>query len=159
MSTRIMFGLVAIAAFVAACGSSPSKIAMATDVQIADSQLGLSKTSVEDVPVPDVFTYSTTDPGTNERAERSYMTAPPMITHSIQDMVPIHQDSNLCKDCHVQPDLIGKPVEKGMPIPAPRSHYVANTDDLYMGRWNCIQCHAPQANVKLLVESTFVKDQ
>jgi len=55
--------------------------------------------------------------------------------------------------------MIGQPIEKGMPVPAPRSHYVQNTNDLYMGRWNCTQCHRPQANVSPLVESTFKKSQ
>ena len=126
---------------------------------ISDTDLGLSKTSLFDSPAPEAFSYAGGDPGTNEPAERSYMTAPPMITHSIEGMVPIRQDFNLCKDCHVQPDLIGQPVEKGIPTPAPISHYVANTKELYMGRWNCTQCHRPQADVKLLVGSTFQKDQ
>lgn len=124
---------------------------------IADADLGLSKTSLDDVPIPESFSYGGGDPGTNDLAQTSYHTAPPMITHSTEGMEPIKQDFNLCKDCHALPDLIGQPIEKGMPTPAPRSHYVENSSDLYMGRWNCTQCHRPQANVKLLVESTFEK--
>jgi cytochrome c-type protein NapB len=129
------------------------------DQAIPDDSLGLSKTSVFDVPdEPAVADYRGGDPGTNQRAIRSYSSAPPMITHTIKDMVPITRDFNLCKDCHVQPDLIGQKIEPGMPIPAPASHYVdVKKGELYMGRWNCTQCHRPQAKVNVLVKSTFRK--
>jgi nitrate reductase (cytochrome), electron transfer subunit len=128
------------------------------DQSIPDDDLGLSKTSVYDVPDPIVVNYGGGDPGTNKRAEKSYHTAPPMITHSIADMVPIRQDFNLCKDCHVQPDLLKQKITVGMPIPAPVSHYTnVKKGELYMGRWNCTQCHAPQAKVDVLVQSTFKK--
>ncbi len=152
MRMQVVLAAMAAAAVLAACQEMPV-------VTLDDAELGLSKSSVYDVPIPDIVTYVGGDPGANARQERSYASAPPMITHSIQDMTPIRQDFNLCRDCHVQPDLIGQPLEKGMPIPAPRSHYVENTKDLYMGRWNCTQCHRPQADVKPLVESTFVKDK
>jgi nitrate reductase (cytochrome), electron transfer subunit len=59
------------------------------DQSIPDDDLGLSKTSVYEVPDPIIVNYGGGDPGTNKRAEKSYHTAPPMITHSIVDMVPI----------------------------------------------------------------------
>jgi nitrate reductase (cytochrome), electron transfer subunit len=128
------------------------------DQSIPDDDLGLSKTSVYEVPDPIIVNYGGGDPGTNKRAEKSYHTAPPMITHSIVDMVPIRQDFNLCKDCHVQPDLLKEKITVGMPIPAPVSHYTnVKKGELYMGRWNCTQCHAPQAKVDVLVQSTFKK--
>jgi cytochrome c-type protein NapB len=129
------------------------------DQTIPDDSLGLSKTSVFDVPdEPATADYSGGDPGSNARALRSYNSAPPMITHSIKDMLPITRDSNLCKDCHVQPDLIGQKILPGMPIPVPANHYVdVKKGELYMGRWNCVQCHRPQAKVDVLVHSTFKK--
>jgi cytochrome c-type protein NapB len=128
------------------------------DQSISDDSLGLSKTSVYDVPDPAVVDYAGGDPGSNKRLTKSYHTAPPMITHSITDMVPITRDTNLCKDCHVQPDLLKQKIVKGMPIPAPASHYTnVKKGELYMGRWNCIQCHRPQAKVDVLVQSTFKK--
>lgn len=156
--------LLAVAASLPACTSvsqeqktvqSPMAVA---DAGIPDMELGLSKSSVFEDPAPIVFSYTGGDPGTNAAAETSYHTAPPMITHSIVDMVPILQDANLCKDCHVNPDLIGQKIDQGVPTPAPRSHYVENSNDLYMGRWNCTQCHRPQADVPPLVASTFRKD-
>jgi cytochrome c-type protein NapB len=128
------------------------------DQSIPEDSLGLSKTSVYDDPAPIVVDYGGGDPGTNKRAVKSYHTAPPMITHTTKDMVPITRDFNLCKDCHVQPDLLKQKITKGMPIPAPVSHYVdVKKGQLYMGRWNCTQCHREQAKVGVLVQSTFKK--
>lgn len=128
------------------------------DQAIPDDAIGLSKTSVYDDPAPIIVNYGGGDPGTNKRAARSYNTAPPMITHTTKDMVPITRDFNLCKDCHVQPDLLKQKITKGMPIPTPASHYAdLAKGQLYMGRWNCTQCHAPQAKVDVLVQSTFKK--
>lgn len=129
------------------------------DQAIPDDSLGLSKDSVYDTPTPPAFDYKAPDAGTTTaRAERSYMTAPPMIVHSIEGMLPITQETNMCKDCHVMPDMVGKKIEPGMPIPVPASHYVdVKKGELYMGRWNCVQCHRPQADVKPLVENVFGK--
>jgi cytochrome c-type protein NapB len=129
------------------------------DQAIPDDAIGLSKTSVFDVPTPEVFEYVSKDPGTvGKRVDRSYHTAPPMIPHTIKDMVPITRDFNLCKDCHVVPDMIGKKITAGVPVPVPVSHYAnVKTGELYMGRWNCTQCHSEQADVKNLVANTFKK--
>ncbi len=128
------------------------------DQPIPDDSIGLSKTSVYDVPDPTTYKYGGGDPGTNKRIARSYNTAPPMIPHTTKDMVPITRASNLCKDCHVQPEMIGQKIEAGVPIPAPATHYVnVKKGQLYMGRWNCIQCHRPQAQVDVLVQNTFKK--
>jgi len=129
----------------------------ADDQSIPDDTLGLSKTSVYDVPAPEIVVYSDKSVGTvGRRAPRSYPTAPPMIPHTIQDMVPITRESNLCRDCHAQPGLIGARLEPGMPVPVPKSHYVNfKRGQLHQGRHTCTQCHAPQADVKLLVDSMF----
>ncbi len=129
------------------------------DQAIRDDDMGLSKTSVYDNPAPDLIEWTDMGPGSvGKRAERSYMTAPPMIPHSTDGLLPITQDSNMCKDCHVQPDMIGQKVEPGVPIPAPASHYQdVKAGQLYMGRWTCTQCHNEQAKVNVLVESTFDK--
>jgi cytochrome c-type protein NapB len=129
------------------------------DQAIPDDSIGLSKTSVYDIPTPDIVVYGNADAGSvGKRSERSYMTAPPMIPHTTKDMVPITLEQNLCRDCHVQPALIGQKITKGMPVPAPVSHYVdVKAGEMYMGRYNCIQCHREQAKVNVLVKSTFKK--
>ncbi len=147
--------VLSVAALVGAVLTQP--VFAVQDQSIPDDSLGLSKTSVFDTPAPAVFEYSKLDAGSvGKRSERSYLTAPPMIPHSIKDMTPIRVETNLCKDCHVVPEMIGQKLTKGMPVPAPASHYVnVKNGELYMGRWNCIQCHAPQAKVDVLVKSTF----
>ena len=128
------------------------------DQAIPEDSLGLYNSSVYDVLDPAVVKYGGGDPGTNKRAVRSYNSAPPMIPHTTKDMLPITRESNLCRDCHVQPDLLGQKITAGVPIPAPASHYVdVKKGELNMGRWNCTQCHRPQAKVDVLVKSTFKK--
>lgn len=130
--------------------------AAAENQAIPDDNLGLTKGSVYEVPSPDAVEFTSGDAGSTKRIARSYNTAPPMVPHSIKDFVPITRDANLCKDCHVQPALIGQKVPPGTPIPAPASHYVdAKQGQLHMGRWNCTQCHREQADVRLLVDSVF----
>jgi len=127
------------------------------DQAIPEDSLGLSKVSVDDSPAPSVVKYKEPDVGTvNKRSVRSYPTAPPTIPHTIEGMLPITLDVNMCKDCHVQPKQIGKKIAKCMPVPAPASHYIdVKKGELNLGRWSCVQCHQPQADVPPIVESTF----
>ena len=127
------------------------------DQSIEEDSLGLYNSSVFDTREPAAFEYGSQDAGTvGKRSERSYITAPPMIPHTVKDMLPIRQDSNMCKDCHVVPELIGEKITLGVPVPAPASHYKnVKKGEFNMGRWTCTQCHAPQANVDNLVVNTF----
>ncbi|NWG87136.1 MAG: nitrate reductase cytochrome c-type subunit [Hydrogenophilaceae bacterium] len=130
----------------------------AADQPIPDDQLGLSKTSVYEVPDPQTFEYRQADPFSGGTLPRAYLGAPPQVPHEIKDFVPITLESNMCVGCHQQPDMVGKKKVKGQPTPLPASHYVdvkANT--MHMGRYNCTQCHTPQATVKPLVDNTFGK--
>ncbi len=128
-----------------------------SDQAIQEDSLGLSKVSVDDSPAPPVIKYQEPGVGTvNKRSVRSYQTAPPMVPHSIEGMLPITLEANMCKDCHVQPERIGKKIAKGMPVPAPASHYIdVKKGEFNVGRWSCVQCHQPQADVPPIVESTF----
>ncbi|TSA19821.1 MAG: hypothetical protein D4R70_06675 [Betaproteobacteria bacterium] len=139
------------------CGQTTK--APVAKVAINDASLGLEKTSVYDVPTPPVTQYSKADPGTNQSLGVSYHTAPPQVPHNIDDFVPVTRDNNMCAACHNTPDLIGGKLEKGQATPAPISHYIEKTKDLYMGRWNCIQCHRPQSDAALLVDSVFSPDK
>lgn len=124
---------------------------------VADDQLGLSKTSVYDVPDPQAFKYGEAAPFTSKVLPRAYQGAPPQVPHSLEGLVPITRESNMCVGCHQQPEMIGKKAA-GMPTPLPASHYVdVKTNTMNMGRYNCTQCHTPQATVKPLVDNTFSK--
>jgi cytochrome c-type protein NapB len=131
--------------------------ARAVEVQsIPDFDLGLTKAGVLDNPTPAMVRYQGGRPGSNKLFAQSYDTAPPMIPHSIAGMLPITRDSNRCSTCHDESDMIGKPLRPGKPIPMPASHYVdAKKGELNMGRWNCTQCHRPQADAKLLIPNVF----
>ena len=164
--------LVALAALVVvgcAAGAGAAK-------SVSDESLSLRKTTVFNENVaPTAATYSKAAPGTAKTIERSYQDAPPLIPHSVEGLLPITRKNNACLGCHM-PD-----VAKSMgatPIPVshftnfrPSSSYALkgeNTSDgtlkhvsikkqkeLYQGRYNCTQCHAPQANVAPLVGNNF----
>ncbi len=130
----------------------------AADQPVPDDQLGLSKTSVYDVPDPQVFEYREADPFSGGTLPRAFLDAPPQVPHDIKDMVPITRDNNMCVACHQLPDRVGKRKVKGQPTPLPASHYVdVKANNMHMGRYNCTQCHTPQATVKPLVDNVFGK--
>lgn len=128
---------------------------------IAETDLGLSKTSVFDTPSPETFSYGEASPGDSKNLPRAFLGAPPQIPHEIDSSLPLVPDSNMCLDCHDQPEQKGQP-EEGEPTPIPASHYTDLRRDpdkvmreLIGARFICTQCHVPQANVKPLVENTF----
>ena len=130
---------------------------------VADRDLGLSKTDVNDSPPPDAFHYSDKFPGSSEVLPRAYPGAPPQIPHNIESFLPVTAKNNACKSCHDNPSMIGKKV-KGMATSMPASHYTDSrhspgkmSKELVGARYVCTQCHVPQANVKPLVENIFDK--
>jgi cytochrome c-type protein NapB len=130
----------------------------AAEVVVRDDQIGLSATSVFDDPTPDVFDYPETEPSAAQALKRAYFGAPPQVPHKIENLLPIRAKKNACLRCHDVPDDIGKARTAGDPTPMPLSHYVKLDDgSLKRGdnRHVCVQCHAPQANVKDLVGNTF----
>lgn len=134
----------------------------ATPIKADD--MGLSKTSVFEVPAPHVYHYGESAPGQSKLLPRAYTGAPPQVPHAISDFLPITRDNNLCVACHAQPDLWGKKLDAGTATPIPPSHYTDRrnapdtvTDHLINGRYNCNQCHVPQTDAPALVENTFGK--
>ena len=130
----------------------------AAPVAIPDSQLGLSKTSVFDVPDPAVYTYTTAEPGGNPREARAYYIAPPVIPHQVADFLPITIEENGCLACHE----LGGPAAEGEPTPLPPSHAtdLRNApdkvgDELAGARWRCVACHVPKSDAPPLVGNDF----
>ncbi len=139
----------------------------------------------EDVALPEVK-FDAPAPGSGVRYERAFVNAPPMIPHSVEGLLPITKANNACLSCHMpevaaaakatpippshfvnfRPDTEmkdGKVIKEGKELGA------ANTSDvviakakklntLYQGRYNCSQCHAPQANIDTAVGNTFQAD-
>jgi len=132
--------------------------------------------------------YSRPAPGTSTKFERAFRDAPPMIPHSVDGLLPITKMNNQCLGCHLPEvaSSVGAtaiPVThftNYRPTTLMKDGYVikegkvltgdlANTSDikiakakksdtLYQGRFNCTQCHAPQAKVKTDVANTFRPD-
>jgi cytochrome c-type protein NapB len=122
---------------------------------LEDSQVSLRKTSVFDVVTPRPFGFDS--PGaalTIPPLPGSGM--PPMISHTVDEYLPLTAKANECLDCHDKPDRIGKPVASGKARPAPANHYVSRggAPALAGAQYNCMACHAPQADVPALVRNT-----
>ena len=152
---------------------------------VPEEELGLRKTTLEDEKIaPPKVEYNAPAPGTAQRFARSYENAPPLIPHSVEGLLPITIKHNACLDCHM-PDK-AKAVGATPIPPSHFTNYrpetkigkdgaivkegkvVKNTSDikvvkhtlkkLSMARYNCSQCHVPQANVKPLVKNTFTPE-
>jgi cytochrome c-type protein NapB len=128
----------------------------AADKGLTEEQMGLSKTPVTVDPDPATFEYRQADPYSGGVLPRAYSGAPPQVPHNLDGLIPITRDSNTCLSCHQQPDQVGKKKVKGQPTALPATHYTdVKKNALNMGRYNCTQCHAPQADVNNLVGNTF----
>ncbi|OGW59433.1 MAG: hypothetical protein A2V83_05645 [Nitrospirae bacterium RBG_16_64_22] len=112
---------------------------------------------------PPDWKYEGEAPGTGKALPRGWeaepgVTAPPQIPHDVTGLT-ITPDANACLGCHnpqVAPSVKAKAV--------PETHFRTDPYDpatkraeLNGNRYYCPQCHAPQANVKPLVKSVFVK--
>jgi len=132
--------------------------------------------------------YNRPSPGSSTRFERAYKDAPPMIPHSVVGLIPITKENNQCLGCHmpeVAPSVGSTPIpathftnyrpktilknnkvlkegkEVGKDLKNTSDIKLAQTrktDTIYKGRFNCTQCHAPQAKVKTDVANTFRPD-
>lgn len=149
-----------ISTTLAACLAGLMNVSQAED-SIADSAMGLSKSSVFDVPTPERFDYQGVMPGGGPVYQRAYPGAPPQIPHNIEPMTPITAAVNYCLSCHGNAANLSEPLQ-GKPTPIPASHYtdlrhapdkVGN--ELIGARYVCTQCHVPQADVEQLVGNKF----
>ncbi|MBZ7929249.1 nitrate reductase cytochrome c-type subunit [Campylobacter molothri] len=125
---------------------------------LSSEQIGLRKASLENENKVSLVeaNYTNLQPGESTRFERSYENAPPLIPHSIADMLPITKDNNTCLSCHDK--SIAKDVGA---TPLPASHYYdfrrnkSTKDSISDARFNCTQCHVPQSDAKPLVGNSF----
>jgi cytochrome c-type protein NapB len=135
-------------ALAAALGCS---VALAQGKAVTEREMGLSRTDVFETPVQQPYAL---DAGSSRPAP---LGTPPVIVHPVESMLPIKVDANQCLACHDKPALQGKKVAKGQPQPAPASHYLRSPGTgagLSGAYYDCMLCHAPQANVKPLVGTT-----
>ena len=127
---------------------------------LTEEELGLRKEDLytEKGIHPVKAEYIKAAPGTAKRFERSYENAPPLIPHSVEGLLPITKKNNACLGCHM-PE-VAKSVNA---TPIPKTHFMdfrsqKMLDHLAQQRFNCSQCHVPQANVQPLVKNVFKPD-
>ena len=128
---------------------------------VNDSDIGLSKTSVFNTPDPELFAYDDTRARYSKAMARAFPGAPPQVPHEVESMLPITLEDNQCLECHDRPDEIGAESVKGG-NPMDKQHYaqvgqMGSEEGWRLSgmRFNCNQCHVPQAGVDPLVENTF----
>lgn len=136
-----------------ACGAATRDDGSRHDRGVPDTQIGLSRGSVFDTPVPAAVNENTSEPGERPPLPRPNPVAPPRIPHGIADFVPITRDGNACIDCH----LVAEKVE-GEATPIPESHFIdfrnapGRVRETPAGaRYNCTACHVPQTDASPLV--------
>lgn len=127
-------------------------VALAQGKAVTEREMGLSRTDVFETPAQQPYTL---DAGSSRPAP---LGTPPVIVHPVESMLPIKPDANQCLACHDNPAQAGKKVAKGQPQPMPAAHYLKATGGRSAGLngayYDCMLCHAPQANVKPLVGTT-----
>ncbi len=116
-----------------------------TGVAIASDEMGGVKTlrpnsMFKDNVNPVALKYKGEDPGSNKLLPRGYNGAPPQIPHSIEGFA-VEIGNNECLSCH----------DVGADISIPATHVKAGK--LNLRRFQCVQCHVPQTNVKTLVKN------
>ncbi len=169
---------VAATIFMTSCGSDEANNGVEKINSTGETELGLIKSTLTDDEADllgNMPEYSTAAPGTAERIERAFENAPPMIPHMTTGFFPITRDNNICLSCHMpdkievskatripvshftdyRPELI---VENGLvKVNAKEGEVVSKSlgDKLSATRFNCSQCHVPQANVTIDIKNTF----
>lgn len=144
-----IWGVLLVAGFIVACSS---------DVKgVGDEEIGLRKTSLVDENLElNAYEFSTTSAGESQRIERAYENAPPLIPHDVEGMTDITLSENMCLGCHM-PEVAAS--VGATPIPKSHMYDLRNHKAIKEGisdsRYNCTQCHVPQANAKPLVHNNF----
>ncbi len=160
------------------CNNSNTCDESSNDVETIDeTTLGLIKSDVQSSNenlLGAMPQYSMMAPGTSEKIERAFENAPPMIPHMTIGFFPITKENNICLSCHM-PDK----VEVSKAVALPVSHFTdyrppvkklgqlyaidaeegeivsKKLDKLSPSRYNCSQCHVPQANVTVDIKNNF----
>ena len=138
--------LALVAGVMSGCGGSTG-VSGAKASSVEEEQLGLRKTTIysEKQEMTQGVHYQGSDPGTNKVYDRAFENAPPMIPHSVEGLLPITAASNACTGCHM-PEVA--PMMNATAIPKSHLTNLRTGEDLqgqlYQGRYNCSQCHAPQ---------------
>jgi len=154
--------VVALAALLSACAAArtaaPAAPPAPAAAPVKDRDLGLSKTSVFEVPAPPAWKAEASSPGEKPPPPRIGPQIPPVIPHGVADLLPITREQSACVDCHA----IAGPKKAGEPTPLPTSHYVdlrnapERVGDRVAGaRWVCTACHVARTDAPPAVGSGY----
>lgn len=122
-------------------------------------EIGIRKAPVNDekAVVLNKYEFPSEEPGSSKRYQRAYDNAPPQIPHSTEGLFPITKDNNACMGCHM-PDVA---TDVGA-TPIPESHFydfrkkmMSKNGELVQSRFNCNQCHVPQAKNSAPIANNF----
>ena len=145
------------AALVVVAGVVAWSVASRSPAGVPDRDLGLRKTTLADDQAPPIVVFAGDTPGSNQRVPRTYVGAPPVIPHSLDGLVPITREDNLCVLCHNSGSI-----DKTNPPQVPTSHRIdwrgapgVVRDSVAGARWNCTACHVAQSTSPALVPNTF----
>ncbi len=109
----------------------------------------------QNLPVVE-YTNQAPIPGKVKPFKKSFVTAPPMIPHSVTGMVPITVKQNMCLNCHMPQNAKALGV-----TPMPRDHFIDNFENgkivhrVAGSRYFCTTCHTPQAKLDPVIENKF----
>ena len=135
------------------------------DVQFRDADIAALSEQARAV-------YGDAEPGDGAKLERAFPGAPPLILHTVVDMLPILADDNECLNCHHPENT-----ESKKDAPLPESHFrrpvmgkgakgsgmlwvvkgYEDDPDEFSQRYDCVMCHAPQATNVKDPKTTFVR--
>ena len=130
-------------ALVALCATAQQK-----PQAVDEKDFSLNKGSVFEAATPRPYEF---EDGAKTLRPPEGSGMPVMISHTIDDDLPITAEKNGCIRCHT---TTGRKV-RGAP-PLTQDHVAKGGEKAAVdGRhWNCLACHAPQADVKPLVANT-----
>ncbi len=144
-------------------GISIFACATASEKAISSEELSYRNVPLTVNTAPPPVEFPKEPPGEAKRFTRAYENAPPMIPHSVEGLLPITKDNNACLGCHM-PDV----AKDTGATPISPTHFIdffrlpegkiVKLQDLDPARFNCSQCHAPQAKTKPLVKNIFKPD-
>ena len=147
----------------------------AKDTVLTEEEIGYRKTSLYEEEGDNLVKteYNEQYAGEGTLIERSFENAPPLISHNIDDFIPITKDENACLMCHM-------PEEGSDATPMPKSHFIdyrpkikivdgkavkdveSNEvvqkdlgENLSNAQYNCTQCHVPVANSTVILKNLF----
>ncbi len=155
MSVKLLASFATVLFVLAGCAGGPVPVADAPPVPVADDDLSYrNEPLLTEIGTP-AYAFDAPDPGDSELGERAFENSPPVIPHNVDGLLPITGDENACADCHL-PEAAA---DVGA-TPMPASHLYdlrrdTELNELAGANYNCMLCHAPQANTGELVENTF----